>query len=162
MIDGKKHFNRCLICSLAVILEENYTDFYTKLIAQYNTNSNNLVTGFFDKTEFENQFLPRDATDDGLIEVPYFMSVFKLCKLTNGIVFFHPVFLNDDAPTNQLKFPTNATQAGYYVEPVTEDTPYIFNTGLHFVVGKGKLTKNIIDYVKEYYSKIDGQISIDC
>ena len=63
-----------------------------------------------------------------------------------------------------FKFQTDASLLqGYYVGEVTENTPYIFNTGEHFVVGKSNLTQDIIEYVKKYYAPInDAPIKIDC
>ena len=159
-INQGQSINRCLICSLAVILQKNKTDFYQTLIDKYTKHVSKVNIESIDMDNFKNQFLPKTDGTDVLIEVPDFMSIFNLC-LKTGIVFFHPVVRNT---FNRLTFPTEASQLpGYYVRPLLEDTPYIFNIGDHFVVGKGKLPKHIIDYVRTYYTPIDdAPIKIDC
>ena len=69
-----------------------------------------------------------------------FLKIFKLCDL-KGIVIFN--------------IEKNISKTGYYLDPLTENTPHIFNIDGKVVLGLGKLPEDIIDKIETHYNKIE-------
>ena len=136
--------NRGFIASLELILQKStqyiYSYFINVLQKAYDESPNkNIEIG-------QQLFSKTPAAMDVKRFMEMFMNIFKLCDL-KGIVIFN--------------IKNNTSDSGYYLEPLTEDTPHIFNIDGKVVLGLGKLTEGIIENVEYLYTKIQNNAPVE-